>query len=154
MWSKVAKEMGIPWRAVEAMHWHLGSKRWPVAPVWHRFHGPKILFEPPPPRTMSGHLCDGNGKVSRVHHGNFHHAKNYLPVSQYTNTEDGESEWKVVFLFLVQIAIPLWAEIFQNVARKQLQGIQEYHCFSKVSSAYLRRAFGWSSSQGIPPALR
>ena len=97
MWSKVAKEMGIPWRAVEAMHWHLGSKRWPVAPVWHRFHGPKILFEPP--RTMSGHLCDGNGKVSRVHHGNFHHAQNYLPVSQCTKTENGKSEWKILSFF-------------------------------------------------------
>ncbi|KAH7012711.1 uncharacterized protein B0I36DRAFT_223834, partial [Microdochium trichocladiopsis] len=25
MWAKVAEEMGIPWRAAEAMHWHLGE---------------------------------------------------------------------------------------------------------------------------------
>jgi len=25
MWSKIAGEMGVPWRAVEAMHWQLGE---------------------------------------------------------------------------------------------------------------------------------
>lgn len=25
MWSKVAEEMAIPWRAAEAMHWQLGE---------------------------------------------------------------------------------------------------------------------------------
>jgi len=25
MWSKVAEEMSIPWRAAEAMHWQLGQ---------------------------------------------------------------------------------------------------------------------------------
>jgi hypothetical protein len=25
MWSKIAEEMGVPWRAVEAMHWQLGE---------------------------------------------------------------------------------------------------------------------------------
>ncbi|KIM92938.1 hypothetical protein OIDMADRAFT_62762, partial [Oidiodendron maius Zn] len=25
MWSKVARETGIPWRAAEAMHWQLGQ---------------------------------------------------------------------------------------------------------------------------------
>ncbi|PSR78219.1 hypothetical protein BD289DRAFT_338334, partial [Coniella lustricola] len=25
MWAKVAEEMHVPWRAVEAMHWHLGE---------------------------------------------------------------------------------------------------------------------------------
>jgi hypothetical protein len=26
MWSKVAEEMAIPWRAAEAMHWQLGEQ--------------------------------------------------------------------------------------------------------------------------------
>jgi hypothetical protein len=26
MWSKIAEEMGIPWRAAEAMHWQIGEK--------------------------------------------------------------------------------------------------------------------------------
>ncbi|KAG4282261.1 hypothetical protein FPRO04_13305 [Fusarium proliferatum] len=26
MWAQVAKDMGMPWRAVEAMHWHLGAE--------------------------------------------------------------------------------------------------------------------------------
>ena len=26
MWAKIAKEMGIPWRAAEAMHWQLGEE--------------------------------------------------------------------------------------------------------------------------------
>jgi hypothetical protein len=26
MWSQVAKEMNIPWRAAESMHWQLGEK--------------------------------------------------------------------------------------------------------------------------------
>src|SRR6266498_5961264 len=26
MWSKVAEEMSIPWRAAEAMHWQLGEQ--------------------------------------------------------------------------------------------------------------------------------
>lgn len=26
MWSQVAKEMGIPWRAAESMHWQLGEQ--------------------------------------------------------------------------------------------------------------------------------
>lgn len=25
MWVKISKEMGMPWRAVEAMHWQLGE---------------------------------------------------------------------------------------------------------------------------------
>lgn len=25
MWTRVAEEMGMPWRAVEAMHWQLGE---------------------------------------------------------------------------------------------------------------------------------
>jgi hypothetical protein len=25
MWSKVAEEMAVPWRAAEAMHWQLGE---------------------------------------------------------------------------------------------------------------------------------
>ena len=25
MWSILAKEMGMPWRAVEAMHWEMGE---------------------------------------------------------------------------------------------------------------------------------
>ena len=25
MWANVAKELGVPWRAAEAMHWHLGE---------------------------------------------------------------------------------------------------------------------------------
>lgn len=25
MWEKIAKEMGIPWRAVEGMHWQMGQ---------------------------------------------------------------------------------------------------------------------------------
>lgn len=25
MWAKVAEEMGLPWRAAEAMHWQLGE---------------------------------------------------------------------------------------------------------------------------------
>lgn len=26
MWNQVAKEMGIPWRAAESMHWQLGEQ--------------------------------------------------------------------------------------------------------------------------------
>lgn len=26
IWTPVARELGIPWRAVEAMHWHLGEQ--------------------------------------------------------------------------------------------------------------------------------
>jgi hypothetical protein len=26
MWGKVAQEIGLPWRAVEAMHWQLGEQ--------------------------------------------------------------------------------------------------------------------------------
>lgn len=26
MWALIAKEMAIPWRAVEAMHWELGEQ--------------------------------------------------------------------------------------------------------------------------------
>lgn len=26
MWSKVAEKIAIPWRAAEAMHWHLGEQ--------------------------------------------------------------------------------------------------------------------------------
>lgn len=26
MWNQIAKEMGIPWRAAESMHWQLGEQ--------------------------------------------------------------------------------------------------------------------------------
>lgn len=26
MWSNVSRELGVPWRAAEAMHWHLGEQ--------------------------------------------------------------------------------------------------------------------------------
>ena len=38
MWEKVAKEMGIPWRAAEAMHWQLGEHDMAQranAPIFH-----------------------------------------------------------------------------------------------------------------------
>ncbi len=57
MWSKVAEEMAMPWRAVEAMHWQMGehemAKRAGVTPF--SLSNPTSTYEPMPlpPR---GHL--------------------------------------------------------------------------------------------------
>lgn len=49
MWSKVAEEMAVPWRAAEAMHWQLGeadmARRAGVIP----FSLSTATLEPPPP---------------------------------------------------------------------------------------------------------
>lgn len=51
MWSKVAEEMAIPWRAAEAMHWQLGeqemARRAGVVP----FSLSSSAIDPPTPRT-------------------------------------------------------------------------------------------------------
>ena len=51
MWALVAKEMGIPWRAAEAMHWQLGeqemARRAGVVP----FSLSNIALDAPPKRT-------------------------------------------------------------------------------------------------------
>ncbi|KAE8348180.1 hypothetical protein BDV28DRAFT_105598 [Aspergillus coremiiformis] len=51
MWSKVAEEMAIPWRAAEAMHWQLGeqemARRAGVVP----FSLSSSAIDPPAPRT-------------------------------------------------------------------------------------------------------
>ncbi|RAL05002.1 MYB DNA-binding domain protein [Aspergillus ibericus CBS 121593] len=51
MWSKVAEEMAIPWRAAEAMHWQLGeqemARRAGVVP----FSLSSAAIDPPAPRT-------------------------------------------------------------------------------------------------------
>ncbi|GLA23698.1 hypothetical protein AnigIFM63604_003996 [Aspergillus niger] len=51
MWSKVAEEMAIPWRAAEAMHWQLGeqemARRAGVVP----FSLSSTAIDPPAPRT-------------------------------------------------------------------------------------------------------
>ena len=56
MWSKVAEEMAVPWRAAEAMHWQLGpegmARRAGVAP----FSLSTTAIDPstPRPRRTSG----------------------------------------------------------------------------------------------------
>lgn len=51
MWSKVAEEMAIPWRAAEAMHWQLGeqemARRAGVVP----FSLSSAAIDPPTTRT-------------------------------------------------------------------------------------------------------
>lgn len=51
MWSKVAEEMAIPWRAAEAMHWQLGeqemARRAGVVP----FSLSSTAVDPPTTRT-------------------------------------------------------------------------------------------------------
>jgi hypothetical protein len=51
MWSKVAEEMAIPWRAAEAMHWQLGeqemARRAGVVP----FSLSSTAIDPPTTRT-------------------------------------------------------------------------------------------------------
>lgn len=51
MWSKVAEEMAIPWRAAEAMHWQLGeqemARRAGVVP----FSLSSTAVDPPAPRA-------------------------------------------------------------------------------------------------------
>jgi hypothetical protein len=51
MWSKVAEEMAIPWRAAEAMHWQLGeqemARRAGVVPFSLSSHA----IDPPATRT-------------------------------------------------------------------------------------------------------
>ena len=67
MWEKVAKEMGIPWRAAEAMHWQLGEHDMAQranAPIFHLSSSfaavsqPSSGNSPLPLSTMSttGHL--------------------------------------------------------------------------------------------------
>ncbi|KAJ5984386.1 hypothetical protein N7481_006485 [Penicillium waksmanii] len=52
MWSKVAEEMAIPWRAAEAMHWQLGeqemARRAGVVP----FSLSSTAINPPPPPEL------------------------------------------------------------------------------------------------------
>lgn len=47
MWSRVSEELGVPWRAAEAMHWQLGeqdmARRAGVVP----FSLSSIVLEPP-----------------------------------------------------------------------------------------------------------
>jgi len=68
MWSKVAEEMAIPWRAAEAMHWQLGeqemARRAGVVP----FSLSSAAIDPPPTRTRrasSSLSRSRKGSVSR-----------------------------------------------------------------------------------------
>jgi hypothetical protein len=51
MWSKIAEEMKLPWRAVEAMHWQMGEQE----------IGRRSTSVPPsllPPRSHTRHMVD------------------------------------------------------------------------------------------------
>lgn len=71
MWSKVAEEMAIPWRAAEAMHWQLGeqemARRAGVVP----FSLSSTAIDPPAPRTRRASTSlsrPRKGSVSRAIH--------------------------------------------------------------------------------------
>ena len=64
MWSRIAEEMAIPWRAAEAMHWQMGenemARRAGVTPFSLASTNSAInQHQPPPPRPLarsnSGH---------------------------------------------------------------------------------------------------
>jgi hypothetical protein len=60
MWSKIAEEMAIPWRAAEAMHWQLGeqdmARRAGVAPFSKEVTGDIPRISVSTPRTRAGVL--------------------------------------------------------------------------------------------------
>ncbi|CUS11493.1 unnamed protein product [Tuber aestivum] len=62
MWAEVAKEMGLPWRTVEAMHWKLGeiemARRAGVVP----FSLSNIALDAPPKRTGSAGSAGGKSQ--------------------------------------------------------------------------------------------
>ncbi|KAF9885453.1 hypothetical protein FE257_012889 [Aspergillus nanangensis] len=69
MWSKVAEEMAIPWRAAEAMHWQLGeqemARRAGVVP----FSLSSAAIDPPAPRARRASTSlsrPRKGSTSRV----------------------------------------------------------------------------------------
>ncbi|KAI6899928.1 hypothetical protein KC318_g8673 [Hortaea werneckii] len=53
MWEKIAKEMRLPWRAVEAMHWQIGEVEMAQRANVLVFHlaGAGNASAPPPPGT-------------------------------------------------------------------------------------------------------
>ncbi|KAI9716546.1 MAG: hypothetical protein M1812_005277 [Candelaria pacifica] len=63
MWSKVAEEMQIPWRAVEAMHWQLGeedmARRAGVVPFSLSSSAVETL---PAPRTRRGSVVNARSR--------------------------------------------------------------------------------------------
>ncbi|KAI9764191.1 MAG: hypothetical protein M1835_007632 [Candelina submexicana] len=63
MWSKVAEEMQIPWRAVEAMHWQLGeedmARRAGVVPFSLSSSAVETL---PPPRVRRGSVASARSR--------------------------------------------------------------------------------------------
>lgn len=66
MWSKVAEEMAIPWRAAEAMHWQLGeqemARRAGVVP----FSLSSTAIDPPTTRTRRTSASQSRSRKSSV----------------------------------------------------------------------------------------
>ena len=55
MWEKIAKEMHLPWRAAEAMHWQIGEVEMAQranVPVFHLAGGGNAAGPPPPPGML------------------------------------------------------------------------------------------------------
>ena len=55
MWEKIAKEMQLPWRAAEAMHWQIGEVEMAQranVPVFHLAGGGNAAGPPPPPGML------------------------------------------------------------------------------------------------------
>jgi hypothetical protein len=57
MWSRIAEEMAIPWRAAEAMHWQMGetemARRAGVTPFTLAINNINVDPHPPPPRPLA-----------------------------------------------------------------------------------------------------
>lgn len=66
MWSKIAEEMAIPWRAAEAMHWQIGehdmARRAGVTP---------FSLTTASPTSTSSHNGASGGNASRPGHNNY-----------------------------------------------------------------------------------
>ena len=62
MWSRIAEEMAIPWRAAEAMHWQMGenemARRAGVSPFTLANNNSHAPPPPPPTRTLARHSSD------------------------------------------------------------------------------------------------
>jgi hypothetical protein len=56
MWDMIAKEMNLPWRAVESMHWHMGAEemaqRANVAVFQSVFPSPTVTYSKNPPTGL------------------------------------------------------------------------------------------------------
>ena len=69
MWAQVAKEMGIPWRAAEAMHWQLGEREMARRAGVVPFSLSNIALEAPPKKTgnagSTGQKSQSPGSTNR-----------------------------------------------------------------------------------------